>query len=45
MSLSGTVEVKIPLVGGRIEKYICDQIVVEIPALQRFTSDWISTNA
>ncbi|WP_370329352.1 DUF2505 domain-containing protein [Mycolicibacterium hippocampi] len=45
MSLSGTVEVKIPLVGGRIEKYICDQIAVEIPALQRFTSDWISTNA
>lgn len=45
LSLSGTVEVRFPLVGGRIEKYICDQIVVEIPALQRFTSDWISTNA
>lgn len=45
LTLSGTVEVRIPLVGGRIEKYICDQITVEIPALQRFTSDWISLNA
>lgn len=45
LTLSGTVEVRIPLVGGRIEKYICDQITVEIPALQRFTSDWISRNA
>lgn len=45
LSLSGTVEVRIPLVGGRIEKYICDQIVVEIPQLQRFTSEWISQNA
>lgn len=45
LSLSGTVEVRIPLVGGRVEKYICDQIVVEIPQLQRFTSEWIATNA
>ena len=45
LTLSGTVEVRIPLVGGRVEKYICDQIIVEIPALQRFTSDWISRNA
>ena len=45
LTLSGTIEVRIPLVGGRIEKYICDQITVELPALQRFTSDWISRNA
>lgn len=45
LTLSGTVEVRIPLVGGRIEKYICDQITIEIPTLQRFTSDWISLNA
>lgn len=42
LTLRGTVEVKIPLVGGRVEKVICDQIVVEIPQLQRFTSDWIA---
>lgn len=42
LSLSGTLEVRIPLVGGRIEKYIGDQIVVEIPELQRFTSDWVA---
>lgn len=44
LSFAGTVEVKIPLVGGRVEKVICDQIVVEIPQLQRFTSDWIAQN-
>lgn len=44
LTLAGTVEVKIPLVGGRVEKVICDQIVVEIPQLQRFTSDWIAQN-
>ncbi|MGE2835908.1 DUF2505 domain-containing protein [Mycobacterium sp. SMC-4] len=42
LSLAGTLEVRIPLVGGRIEKYIGDQIVVEIPELQRFTSDWVA---
>lgn len=41
---TGTVEVKIPIVGGRVEKAICDQIVTEIPQLQRFTSDWIAQN-
>jgi hypothetical protein len=45
LSFTGTVEVKIPLVGGRVEKVICDQIVVEIPTLQRFTSEWIAQNA
>lgn len=41
---SGTLEIKIPLVGGRIEKAIADQIVAELPQLTRFTSDWISQN-
>lgn len=42
LRFTGTVEVKIPLVGGRVEKAICDQIVTEIPQLQGFTSDWIA---
>ncbi|PRC46199.1 DUF2505 domain-containing protein, partial [Mycobacterium sp. ITM-2017-0098] len=45
LTLTGTLEVRIPLVGGRIEKAIADQIVAELPQLTRFTSDWISQNA
>ena len=44
LTFTGTIEVKIPLVGGRVEKAICDQIVAEIPQLTRFTSDWIATH-
>ncbi|MDG4666910.1 DUF2505 domain-containing protein [Mycobacterium sp. 236(2023)] len=44
LTFTGTVEVKIPLVGGRFEKAICDQIVAELPQLTRFTSDWIAQN-
>lgn len=44
LTLTGTLEVRIPLVGGRIEKAIADQIVAELPQLTRFTSDWISQN-
>ena len=44
LSFTGTLEIRIPLVGGRIEKAIADQIVAELPQLQRFTSDWISQN-
>lgn len=44
LTLAGTLEIRIPLVGGRIEQAIADQIVAELPQLQRFTSDWISQN-
>ena len=44
LTLGGTLEIRIPLVGGRIEKAIADQIVAELPQLTRFTSDWISQN-
>lgn len=37
-----TVEVKIPLVGGRFEKSIGAQLTEDIPALQRFTTAWIA---
>lgn len=41
----GTLEVRIPLVGGRIEKYIADLIAKEVPEMHRFTSDWVSAHA
>jgi hypothetical protein len=36
------VEVKIPLVGGRLEKSIGAGLAVSIPAVQRFTTTWIA---
>ena len=38
---AGTMAVKLPLVGGRIEQYIGGQLAEEIPTLQQFTSQWI----
>jgi hypothetical protein len=45
LRFTGTVQVKVPLIGGQIEKYIGAQIVEEIPAVQRFTTRWIVENA
>jgi len=45
LRFSGMVQVSIPLVGGRIEKYIGVQIAKEIPEVQRFTTNWISEHA
>ena len=44
LRFAGTVQVKVPLIGGQIEKYISSQIVEEIPGVQRFTTRWISEN-
>jgi hypothetical protein len=44
LELSGTVEVKIPLVGGPIESFLGGQLGGSIAALQRFTADWIAEN-
>jgi Protein of unknown function (DUF2505) len=44
LSYTTTVEVKIPLVGGKIESYIGGQTSQEITALQRFTTEWIAEN-
>lgn len=38
----GSVHVKVPLIGGQIEKYIGSQITEEIPGVQRFTTRWIA---
>ncbi len=45
LRFTGTLEVRIPLVGGRIEQYIADLIAKEVPEMQRFTTEWISENA
>jgi len=39
-----TVEVKVPLVGGKIESYIGGQLAEQIPAIHRFTTAWIAEN-
>ena len=39
------VEVKIPLVGGKLEKSIGAGLAQSIPAVQRFTSRWIAEHA
>lgn len=45
LNFSGTLQVRVPLVGGRIEKYIADLIVKEMPQMHQFTTEWISDNA
>jgi len=40
-----TVEVRIPLVGGKVESFIGSQLVDLLSAEQRFTSAWIRENA
>ena len=39
------VEVKIPLVGGRLEKSIGATMAENLPAVMRFTTTWIAENA
>ena len=39
------VEVKIPLVGGKLEKSIGAGLAESIPAVQRFTTTWIAEHA
>ena len=44
LKYSTTVAVKIPIVGGKIESYIGGQLVEQITAIQRFTTEWIAGN-
>jgi Protein of unknown function (DUF2505) len=39
------VQVKIPLVGGKLEKSIGDGLAESIPEMQRFTTNWIAEHA
>lgn len=40
----GTVEVRVPLVGGKIESFISSQLVDLLIAEQRFTARWLTEN-
>ncbi len=44
MAVNAAVEVRIPLVGGKIESFIGTQLVGLLVAEQRFTTGWISEN-
>jgi hypothetical protein len=45
LEFHATVEVNIPLVGGKIENFIGSQLVDLLIAEQRFTTVWITENA
>jgi hypothetical protein len=45
LDFHATVEVNIPLVGGKIENFIGSQLVDLLIAEQRFTTVWITENA
>jgi hypothetical protein len=45
LELTASVEVSIPLVGGKIENLIGSQLVDLLIAEQRFTTVWITENA
>ena len=38
------VQVKIPLMGGKLEKSLRDSLAQSIPEMQRFTTKWIAEN-
>lgn len=42
LRFTGTLQVRIPLVGGAIERFIVSALADEIPAAQRFTTEWIA---
>jgi len=44
VAFSATVEVRIPLVGGKIESFIGSQLIHLLTAEQRFTTVWITEN-
>jgi hypothetical protein len=41
----GSLEVRIPIMGGRIERYVADLIAREVPQMQEFTASWIAGEA
>jgi hypothetical protein len=45
LALRATVEVRVPLVGGKIENFIGNGLVELMIAEQRFTTVWITENA
>jgi Protein of unknown function (DUF2505) len=45
LAFTAAVEVRIPLVGGKVENFIGNQLVELLIAEQRFTTAWIRENA
>lgn len=45
MTFKATVEVRVPLVGGKIENFIGSQLLYLLTAEQRFTTVWITENS
>lgn len=45
LEFSATVEVRIPLVGGKVENFIGNHLVELLSAEQRFTTAWITENS
>lgn len=45
LKLKATVEVRIPLVGGKVENFVGSQLVELLIAEQHFTTAWIRENA
>lgn len=44
LKCTATAEVKVPLVGGKIESLVARQMVEETPVMLRFTAQWITEN-
>jgi hypothetical protein len=44
LQFTASVEVRIPLVGGKVENFIGSQLVELLIAEQRFTTAWIKDN-
>jgi Protein of unknown function (DUF2505) len=45
LTFSGTVEFKVPLVGGTIESFIAREFAQGIPDIQHFTAEWVAEHA
>jgi hypothetical protein len=45
LTLTGTVEFKVPLVGGTIERFIAREFAQGIPNIQDFTAKWVAEHA
>lgn len=45
LAFHGSVEVRIPLVGGKIESFVSAQLVDLLDAEQRFTTRWLTENS
>ena len=45
LTFTATVEVKVPVLAARIEKHFGNQFAEQVPAIQRFTTTWISERA